>query len=302
MNRIVVVCRQNAARSVLVTAALRILFPQYDVISCGMEATTGAPYPEITLKTAKDLGLTLEGLHSLNICDVAGGLSIEDRILVSDGFMKDSHLFSTLHSSNIYSFEQFAPVDTFIPLDPIGLNLSDFKKEIAKAIFCATKAVSSFPESQSCKSNIEILTADELNEETISKTVEYCRETSSDLLIANFEIPPTLSLEIEGTEAKFLEFTSLSSYQITTWQKSIDSSNVSIIQSEHEMNFPPRDILSIHFRDSLKKMSQEKPIVVLCEFSNSSSRILVNQILMASAMVPFSRELERANESSSWIL
>jgi len=264
-----------------------------------MEATTGAPYPEITLNTAKDLGLTLEGSYSLNICDVVGGLSIEDRILVSDGFMKESHLFSTLHSSNIYSFEQFAPAETFIPLDPIGLNLSDFKKEIAKAIFCATKAVSSFPESQSCNSNIEILIADELNEGTISKTVEYCRETSSDLLIANFEIPPTLSLKIERTETKFLEFASVSSSQIITWQKSIDSSNVAIIQSQHEMNFPPKDIMSIHFRDSLQKLSQEKPIVVLCEFSNSSLRILVNQILMASAIMPFSRELERANESNS---
>jgi len=35
----------------------------------------------------------------------------------------------------------------------------------------------------------------------------------------------------------------------------------------------------------------------LCDFSNKSSRIKVNQILMASVIISFLKELEVANES-----
>lgn len=301
MQRVVVVCRQNAARSVLVAAALSKLYPQCNFVSCGIEAVTGSPYPEITLRTAQDWGLKLQGSHSVNICDLAEGLNSQDRVLVSDQSMKGVHHFSRFNSSSVFSFEQFAISESFVPLDPVGLTLIDFKKEIAKAIFCASKAVSGFLESEYSELEIYVSITDEINEETLSEAIEYCRNTSSNLLIANFEIPPTRSLNIEGTEAIFLEFTRVNCFQVITWQKSIDISNVAIIQSEHEMNFPPKDIMSIHFRDSLKKLSQEKPVVVLCEFRDNSSRILVNQILMASAIVPFSRELERSTESRSWI-
>jgi len=297
MHRIVIVCRLNAARSVLVAAALRTFFPQYKIVSCGTEAVTGAPYPEITLKTAEDWGLTLEGSHSVNICDVAEGLNIHDLILISDQSMKDSYEISSLNSSNIFSFEQFAISQSFVPLDPIGLNLANFKKEIAKAIFCASKAVSSFSESENNKLNVHILITGEINKDTFKEAIDYCRITSSNLLIANFEVPSTVSLEQRGIVTNFLEFTKPDSFHLNIWESPTNSSDVVVIQAKYETNFAPKDSFSIYLRDSIDKLSKETRLTVLYEFRSNPSRVMVNQILMASALIPFSIRTEVVNES-----
>ena len=289
MQRIVVVCRLNAARSVLIAAVLRKQFPQYEVISCGVEASTGAVYPQITLQTAKDWGLRIVKDHSVNIRDIPGGLNDSDRVIVVEDYMRESPDLQHLNPKNIFSFTDLSLDQSHLPKDPLEFDLQQFKVEIAKAVFYACSIVTRCIDPIMANANLRLWITRNDSQEVLTNVVEHCKENSFNLLIANFLVAPQPFLSTQKSNRCFLHFNEQGQF-FAAIQENKHADRLTIFQSEFEENYSPRLVFSPEYRESIDSLSQKKPLVALVEIVSPIPRLVELQWLMAS-QIPSSSEI-----------
>lgn len=132
--RILIVCKLNQARSIIIGAALRKLFPRVDVRTAGIDAINEMPIPGITAQVCREWRLTNYDALSVNVDDV--GISDFDWILAVD-----EYVFNKLRSYNLggrlQSLSYFASDDLMLPQDPTNLDYNSFKLEVAKGVLLA---------------------------------------------------------------------------------------------------------------------------------------------------------------------
>jgi len=291
MHRIVIVCRLNAARSVLIAAAIKKLLPQQEVVSCGVEALTGHAYPQVTLQTAKDWGLTLTEDHSVNIKDVIGGLRQDDKVIVVEDSMKQSPYLASLDPLNIYSFGDLDLGEFQLPTDPLGFDLQKFKIEIAKAVFCAVTLISKFLEPIRVNSNLRLWLTDELSEKTLLNVIDFCESSSSNLLIANFVTVIDIPSDFKKISRNFLQVNVQGSFFVEN-QKEEPRDSFTIFQTQFESNYNSNMVFGAEFNDSVNRLSSEGPLLVVCEVIHPIPRLMEVQWLMASHVTLISNTIE----------
>lgn len=291
MNRIVVVCRLNAARSVLISVAIKKFLPQYEVISCGVDALTGNAYPQVTLQTATDWGLTLTEDRSVNIKDLNGGLRHNDKIIVVEDYMKQSPYLASVDPLNVYSFSDLNLSEFQLPLDPLGFDLQKFKVEIAKAVFCAVSLISKFFEPIREITNLRLWLAQEVSEITLENVIDYCESSSSNLLIANFITVTDIPSEFQKITRKFLQVDKNGSFSVKN-QLNKNKGSLTIFQTQFESNYNSKLVFGAEFNESVKSLLCEGPLLVLCEVKHQIPRLMEVQWLMASHLTSISETIE----------
>jgi protein-tyrosine-phosphatase len=290
MHRIVIVCRFNAARSVLIAAAFKKLLPQLEVISCGVEALTGNEYPLVTLQTAKDWGLALTEDHSVNIKDVIGGLRHHDKVIVVEDSMKQSPYLASLDPLNIYSFGDLNLGEFQLPQDPLGYELQEFKIEIAKAVFFAASLISKFFEPIQVNSNLRLWLADELSEKTLRNVIDYCKSSSSNLLIANFITVIDLPSDFQKIIRNILQVNVQGSFFVEH-KKEVLKDSFTIFQTQFESNYDSKMVFRAEFDESVNRLSSEGPLLVVCELKHPIPRLMEVQWLIASHVTLISKSI-----------
>lgn len=281
MNRIVVVCRLNAARSVLIAAALKRRFPQFEFVSCGVEATTGATLPRQTLDTAENWGLELENLCSVNIDNLIPPLEMNDRVIVVDDFIRKDHRLEFINPQNIYSFSDLNLQEIQLPRDPLGFGLVEFKLEIAKGIFFATHIIMELVEPTSTDKNLHLILLPESHENMIESAVNYCRFKKLNLIFVNFMIPNDFIHDPQSVKESFLCFTNSGSFFEKNPMNSSTAKSI-VFRSEFEISYAESFIFGMEFSNSINSLSTQKPLLVLCEVFSRIPRIAQVQWLMAS--------------------
>ena len=286
MQRIVVICRLNAARSILVGAALKKFAQEFEIVTCGVDAITGTEIPQVTHEAAGDWGLRIEPTYSVNIKDVPGGIQFEDIILISDEYMKNSTYLEVANPTKVFLLADFALDSSQIPQDPVGMNLAEFKREIAKAIFCASRIIYSLIPIVETRRIFEIYSISANDKKSFESLIKYCQSKSYNILLANFEIPIEFISANSSTLFELLQFDDYGRF-LSSSQEFGDKNLVSIFGAKHEMTFPNEDLFSLDFSTSALKLATKRPLVIVFDFTSLSPRITETQLLRASQFAAF---------------
>lgn len=291
MTRIVIICKLNAARSVLIAAALKRRFPQFKFTSCGVEATSGHELPRETLQTAATWGLELENLYSLNIENIFPPLDKNDKIIVVEDFMKNDRRLLLIDPQNIYTFSNLKLKAIEIPRDPLGYGLTRFRLEIAKGVFFASRLIMELIEPDSIDTNLQLILSPEPTQDSIENVLRYCSVSQSNIIFLNFMTPTELFHKKIFALQSFLGFGDDGRF----FEKNPFSIGVAkpvVYQAEFEVDYSGRFVLRAEFIDSIRNLASQNPLVLLCEVASPVPRIAEIQWLMASQLNSNLKQIE----------
>jgi hypothetical protein len=269
-----------------VGAALKKFAEEFEIVTCGVDAITGTELPQVTHKAAVDWGLNIEPKFSVNIKDVPGSIHFEDIVLVSDKYMKNSTYLKAANPKNVFVFADFALDFSQIPRDPVGMNLVEFKREIAKAIFCASRIMRSLCPSGNTGLEIEIRSISSDDQKAFHSVINYCETNAFNILLANFEIPLGLTSSSSQSRFEFLDFEDHGSF-VSNDEGLDQNSEISIFSAKYEMTFRNEDFFSPDFRSSALKLASKRQLVIIFDFNALSPRVAAIQLLRASQLRDF---------------
>jgi protein-tyrosine-phosphatase len=143
-SRIITVCKYNQARSITSAAVLRRFFPDNEVLSAGIQADPFQPIPSSILEILDEWEVSEFDQRSTKVIDLPP-LTDTDLVLCADAEVK-SKLIEQLHISNvsnykIYTLEEFSRSALEIPVDPVSMDASDTKTQLARATVLSVRAV-----------------------------------------------------------------------------------------------------------------------------------------------------------------
>jgi protein-tyrosine-phosphatase len=143
-SRIITVCKYNQARSITSAAVLRRFFPDNEVLSAGIQADPFQPIPSSILEILDEWEVSEFDERSTKVIDLPP-LTETDLVLCADAEVK-SKLIEQLNISNISNYkihilEEFSHSSLEIPVDPVSMDASDTKTQLARAIILSVRAV-----------------------------------------------------------------------------------------------------------------------------------------------------------------
>jgi protein-tyrosine-phosphatase len=141
MKRLLVVCRYNQARSVVIGAVLRKLFPDIEFVTAGIQAPQGKVIPTVSSRLCHEW--RLPNFDRISIAIDAIDVDVFDAVLAADDLVYEE-LEKRIAPEKLYSLLKFNNDERLIPIDPSGLNYSEFSREIAKAVIPALRWMNSF--------------------------------------------------------------------------------------------------------------------------------------------------------------
>ena len=141
--RIITVCKYNQARSITSAAVLRRFFPDHDVLSAGIQADPFQPIPSSILEILEQWEVSEFDERSTRVTDLPT-LIESDLVLCADAEVK-SKLIEQLNISdvgiyNIRILEEFSHSALEVPVDPVSMDESDTKVQLARAIVLSIRA------------------------------------------------------------------------------------------------------------------------------------------------------------------
>jgi protein-tyrosine-phosphatase len=142
-SRIITVCKYNQARSITSAAVLRRFFPDNEVLSAGIQADPFQPIPSSILEILDEWEVSEFDERSTKVIDLPP-LTETDLVLCADAEVK-SKLIEQLNISNIsdykiHTLEEFSHSSLEIPVDPVSMDASDTKTQLARAIILSVRA------------------------------------------------------------------------------------------------------------------------------------------------------------------
>jgi protein-tyrosine-phosphatase len=143
-SRIITVCKYNQARSITSAAVLRRFFPDSEVLSAGIQADPFQPIPSSILEILDEWEVSEFDERSTKVIDLPP-LTETDLVLCADAEVK-SKLIEQLDISNIsdykiHTLEEFSHSSLEIPVDPVSMDASETKTQLARAIILSVRAV-----------------------------------------------------------------------------------------------------------------------------------------------------------------
>ena len=142
--RIITVCKYNQARSITSAAVLRRFFPEYEVLSAGIQANPLDPIPASIVEILHEWEVTEFDNRSTKVVDLPA-LNETDLVLCADAEVK-TKLIDQLNIINIGKYkirtlEEFSHSSLEIPVDPVSMDQSDTKTQLARAVILSVRAV-----------------------------------------------------------------------------------------------------------------------------------------------------------------
>jgi protein-tyrosine-phosphatase len=139
MRKILVVCKHNQARSIIIAAVLRRFYGDHIIQSAGTQAKHLGPIPTSIREIADRWGLDIVEDFSQNFLDVASDLTESDLILAADASVAQE-ITAIDSSRTVVTITDFTPSAELSPRDPFDMDLEATRVELAKAITAAMYA------------------------------------------------------------------------------------------------------------------------------------------------------------------
>jgi protein-tyrosine-phosphatase len=127
-----VICRLNQARSIIAEEFIRSIFENVQVNSSGVSAEESEPFPSNTLRLLAEFNLNLRKPHPERCESVVKRVRSSDAIIFSENYMQMYFADTLSESSNFLSLESSETHPIMRSEDPVFMDYSSFKVEIAK--------------------------------------------------------------------------------------------------------------------------------------------------------------------------
>jgi protein-tyrosine-phosphatase len=141
--RIITVCKYNQARSITSAAILRRFFPDYEILSAGIQANPIEPIPSSILQILDEWEITEFDERSTKVVDLPT-LSKTDLVLCADVEVKEKLIeqlrIGSVEDYSIRILEEFSHSALEVPVDPVNMDESDTKIQLARAIILSIRA------------------------------------------------------------------------------------------------------------------------------------------------------------------
>lgn len=236
-RKVIVICRQNQARSIAASAALRRFYPDLHILSAGTFARPRTPIPTSILEILDEWELYDRDLGSTLTTDLPE-ISQEDFILCADAETKS--LFVQQHELDLNEFPRIHILQDFskskleIPIDPASMDTAETKIELARSIVLATRATRKFLEQP------ELINAShvpKMREEHIDIQNTYLNTPmesrliiDTGLSIPNSEVWSRLSRRVDFNPRQFPHFSELDlSGHVLTAEHEVDNVAVHLL-------------------------------------------------------------------------
>jgi len=261
INRIVVVCKYNQARSIAAAAALRKFFPNLKIISAGIQANPLTPIPSTILDILDQWDLDKVDPRSTKFSEIQD-LGEGDLILCADLEVRrivEQDLINKIDSkSEICILEEFAKTEFEIPVDPVSMDEADTKTQLARCIVLAIRGVRK-----------HLLLSPPISGSYLprdkSEHLQYQRflrdliqQNQGAIIDTGFSIPNKFLWEINGTDLMYINPNRID-------ESEISSKTPTIVLSKFEVDFTPRIFLSTYYYDWLIRESSTRPVYCLAQ-------------------------------------
>lgn len=141
--RIITVCKYNQARSITSAAILRRFFPDHEILSAGIQANPIEPIPSSILQILDEWEITEFDERSTKVTDLPP-LGKTDLVLCADVEVKTKMLeqlkIENAKDYTIRILEDFSHSALEVPVDPVNMDESDTKIQLARAIILSIRA------------------------------------------------------------------------------------------------------------------------------------------------------------------
>ena len=252
---VLVVCRHNQARSIVIGALLRELFPGRRVLTSGVDANTGARIPDSTSALCENWGL-VEFDRTSSALEQFEDLDQDCKVLAADDAIRDS-LIELLPQLKAQSLYDYCESKELRPIDPKYLDYDEFCLEIAKAIIPSLRwadEVLSLRRSP-ITSTLFQDEAHILSEIGLRQLAMHQNSLLIDTNLAfpNWQLWEKLGYEIIEFNPRHLANMDISS----TFQR---VKGTATLVSKYEVDFPERMFLSKSWRNFLYKVSEVRKV------------------------------------------
>jgi protein-tyrosine-phosphatase len=252
-----VICRMNQARSIFVEGVLTKNFPELDFFSSGVEAVSGSAVIDGVEELAKTWEIELTKKRSSTIQeDMPEILEAELIICTEMAFEQAIRLLG--YNGKVLNFEQLVTDSFFMPLDPEGLFVDKFRRELAKAAAISIKAVRSHL-GLSFANPIKVVTPNSAADSNLAlaHSVMEARIDNAILIDADFRAPNLAEIKEQGLETVEFDIKNFD-------QKLLEKiTNQNILTHQYQINHPGQILLNPLFANFLQILTQDRPIVLL---------------------------------------
>jgi protein-tyrosine-phosphatase len=259
MNKIIVLCKYNQARSITAAAALRRFFPDYEILSAGIIGNPRIPIPSSILQILDEWGLHERDERSTSTTDLPP-ISSTDLVLCADqevrGVFTQQHNLDPASFPNVCLLEDFARGSLEVPIDPVALGEAETKNQLARSLVLAIRGTNKFLEIEtSIKAGH--LPADKNDHLEIQKRLIENRQEMALSIDVGFSIPdiniwsPDLNMQ-KINPSKFEEI-----------ENPLEANTVLI--SKFEVDKTSELLLSIGYSVWLKKLSSNFDLTVVSQ-------------------------------------
>ena len=252
-----IICRMNQARSIFAEGVLTRNFPDFEFFSSGVEAKSGSPLIDGVEELAKVWEINLTKKRSSSIQDDQSEILESDLIICAE--MQFEPLVRRLgYSGKVLNFEQLVNDSFFMPLDPNGLNVDKFKRELAKTAAISIKAVRGHLGLHFANSII-VVTPNSASDSNLAlaHAVMEAKINNAILVDADFRAPNLAEIKEQGLDVVEFDIHNFD-------QVSLEAlSNQQILTHRYQINHPGQILLAPLFETFLQKLTQERPLVLL---------------------------------------
>ena len=252
-----VICRMNQARSIFVEGVLTKNFPELDFFSSGVEALSGSAPIDGVEELAKIWEIDLSKKRSSSIQDDQNEILEAELIICAE--MEFEQLIRRLgYSGKVINFEQLVTDSFFMPLDPNGLKVDKFKRELAKSAALSIKAVRSHLGLYFANS-ITVVTPNSANDSNLALAHAIMEATIKNAILvdADFRAPNLAEIKEQGLEVVEFDIHNLDQLALEV------ITNQQILTHQYQINHPGQVLLSPLFNTFLQKLTQARPVVLL---------------------------------------
>ena len=259
--RIITVCKYNQARSITSAAILRRFFPDYEILSAGIQANPLQPIPSSILQILDEWEITEFDERSTKVVDLPT-LSKTDFVLCADFEVKEKLIeqlrIGRVEDYSIRILEDFSHSALEVPVDPVSMDESDTKTQLARAIILSMRAVrKEFRIDQPITTSV--FPVDKREHLMSQKILLEATEVNQGVVIdSGFSIPNTLLWQASSNSFGFINPNRLEGLPH-------NQADTRVLISKFEIDRAARIFLSKKYFEWLEGLAANQPIYLLAQ-------------------------------------
>jgi protein-tyrosine-phosphatase len=271
--RIVTVCRMNQARSPFAQAVLEHNFPEDQISSTGVTAIHGTSILNSVIDIAKNWGMEINQKSSRSLTYAMDDLMSADLVITAENSHSDV-IRNLGYAGALCSYEEIIEDQDFVPMDPGGLFPDAVSRELGKVGALTLRAAlntKGYPHAH----DIHGVIPRGVSDLGIAIAHAQLARVSKGAILIDTDLRAPLINEIKDMNLEpiffdidhlgVIDFPEISSQQILTHSRQVD--------------FPERYFLSPSWRESIQRLADKSPVVLLTAPRHSRLRRLADSYL-----------------------